>query len=432
VGELPVEALIQQVLARNPSLAQMVAAWRAATARYPQVTSLDDPMFGADLGPGSFGSNKVDFAYRLEVSQKYPFPGKLGLRGENALAEASAAGHEVEDTRLQLIETAQDAFYEYYLVGRALAVNQEALRLLRDFRTNAATRFQTGLVSEQDVLQADVEIGRQRERQVTLEEMRQVAIARLNTLLHLPPDTPLPPPPGQLDLAGPLPEVSQLRATALNRRPDLRALADRIRAGEAALALAHKEIAPDFEVMAAYDSFWQEKELRPMIGVRMNLPIRKAKRYGAVAEAQARIAQRVAELARLTDQVNFQVQEAFEQVRKGERIVGLYQETILSAARLNVKAAQAAYVTGKIPFLSLIEAERNVVNLQDRYYEALAEYFRRRAALERAIGGPLVGSPAAFEAPTPPSGMPCGLEPVPIRSAAERFMLGAGGARDHR
>src|SRR5882672_330214 len=43
--ELSVDALIQQVLARNPSLEQMNAVWQAASARYPQVTSLEDPMF---------------------------------------------------------------------------------------------------------------------------------------------------------------------------------------------------------------------------------------------------------------------------------------------------------------------------------------------------------------------------------------------------
>src|SRR5687768_2845175 len=37
--ELSESVLIEQVLARNPSLAQMVAVWRAAAARYPQVVS---------------------------------------------------------------------------------------------------------------------------------------------------------------------------------------------------------------------------------------------------------------------------------------------------------------------------------------------------------------------------------------------------------
>jgi cobalt-zinc-cadmium efflux system outer membrane protein len=95
MDQLSVDALVQQVLVRNPSLAQMVAAWQAASARYPQVTSLDDPMFGAAVAPASIGSEEVDFGYRLEISQRFPFPGKLRLRGENALAEASAAGNEV-------------------------------------------------------------------------------------------------------------------------------------------------------------------------------------------------------------------------------------------------------------------------------------------------------------------------------------------------
>jgi outer membrane protein TolC len=390
VDELSAEAVVEQMLARNPTLAQMVAAWEAASARYPQVTSLDDPVFGATLGPASIGSRDVDFAYRVEISQRYPWPGKRGLRGENARAEASAARGDVEDTRLRLIQSARDAFYEYYLVTRALAVNEEALRLLKEFRENALTRFRNKQAPEQDFRQADIEIGRQRERQLTLERMRQVAIARINTLMHLPTGNPLPPPPEEVRLADSLPDPGQLQADAVARRPDLRALADRVAAERAALALACKEFYPDFEVMAAYDAFWQppERDLRPMLGVRLNLPVRTQRRYGAVTEAEARLAGRVAELTALTDQVNFEVQQAYEQARESERAVRLYEETILPAARENVKAALTAYTTNQVPFLSLIEALRNLVALRDRYYETLSDAFRRRAALERAVGGP--------------------------------------------
>jgi outer membrane protein TolC len=394
-AELSVDSLIEQVLARNPSLAQMVAAWQAASARYPQVTSLEDPMFGATIGPGTIDPDDrgVEFAYRLEVSQKLPFPGKLKLRGQNALAEASAAGRDVEDMRLQLIESARTAFYDFYLAERALAVNDDSLRLLRDFRSNAQTRYQTGLVPEQDLLQAEVEISKEQDRRLELEQMRQVSVARINTLMHLPPDSRLPSPPQQLEMREELPEALVLRAMAVARRPDLQALADRIAADEASLGLAHKEFYPDFEPFFMYDRFMgnvsDNRDLATMLGVRLNLPLYKRRRFGAVAEAEARIAQRRAELARLTDQVNFQVQEAYARVQRSERSVRLYRDTILRSAEANVRAAQAAYVTGKIPFLSLIEAERNVVGLRDRYYEALADYFRRRAALERAVGGPV-------------------------------------------
>ncbi|MBY0524747.1 MAG: TolC family protein [Gemmataceae bacterium] len=395
--ELSVEMLVAQVLARNPSLAQMVAAQDAASARYPQVTSPDDPMFTGTVGPGSVGSNQVDFAYRVEVSQKYPFPGKLKLRGDQAHAEASAAGHDVEDMRLQLIESALNAYYDYYLVGRALEVNQDTLRLLREFRQNAETRFKAAQVPQQDVLQADVELGRQRERQLTLERMRQVAVARLNTLMHLPTNTPLPPPPREIAPGPAVPAVDVLQVQAAAGRPDLQALADRAAAEQAGLALAHKEFWPDFEVMAAYDAFWQrpEQDLRPQVGVRVNLPVRKTRRYGAIAEAEARLAQRRAELDRQLAQVNFQVQEAHAQVQESEKIVRLYTDTILPAAEANVKAAQSAYVTGKTPFVSLIEAQRGLVGLRERYYEAIAESFRRRAMLERAVGGLPAGAATA-------------------------------------
>jgi outer membrane protein TolC len=420
LAELTVDTVVQQVLARNPSLAQMTAAWQAAQARYPQVTSLEDPMFAGTLGPATYGSNTVNPAYRLEIAQKYPYPGKLQLRGQGAAAEAGAARNEVQDMRLQLIESARSAFYDYYLVARALEVNSESLRLLRDFKKNAEIRYTIPPGSQQDILQAEVEIGRETQRRVTLERMGQVAVARLNTLMHLPPDSPLPPPPRQLPGGEELPEAPQLRALALARRPDLQALTNRIAADEASLALARKEYYPDFEPFFMYDRFMgntsDSRPLAYMLGLKMNLPVRLARRDAAVAEAMARLAQRRAELARQIDQVNFQVQEAYAQVRESERTVRLYEKPILPAARLNIKTAQSEYMTGKIPFLTLIGAQRDVIMLQDRYYEAVADSFRRRATLERVIGGPLTGEvPSAPGVPGPagPCPPPPALAPLP-------------------
>ncbi len=389
---LVVDQLVEQVLARNRSLAQMTAAWQAASARYPQVTSLEDPMFGTMVAPASIGSNNVEFGYRAEVSQKFPFPGKRGLRGQSALAEASAAGHDVEDMRLQLVESAKNGFYEYFLLHRALAVNEESLRLLKEIRRVAQERYEkVKTAAEQDIFQADVEIGRQQQRALILDRMRKVAAARLNTLMHLPPESPLPPPPEKISLADGLPPVESLRSQALGQRPDLRASEDKVRAEQAALELTRQEFYPDFEATAAYDTIMGNgptRDLAGQIGVRINLPVRQARRYAAVAEAQARVAQRQAELDKQTDQVGFQVQEAYEQVRESEKTVQLYEKTILPAARKNIEAAQSAYETGKIPFLSLVEAQRSLVELQDRSYEAIADYFRRRATLERVTGGP--------------------------------------------
>jgi outer membrane protein TolC len=374
----------------------MVAAWEAASARYPQVTSLEDPMFNGSLAPPSFGSNSVEGGYMVGVSQKFPFPGKLGLKGQNALAEANAAGRDVEDMRLQLIEAARSGFYDYYQASRALEVSAESLRLWQQAKQDASSRYENGKVDQQDVLQADVEFAREQERRLTLEESFRITVARLNTLMHFPPDSPLPPAPARLRGAEPVPDAASLRDLALANRPDLQALADHLQAEQSALGLAHKEYYPDAEVWGSYDTLMgngPNRDLAPQVGVRVNIPLRLARRDAAVREAQAKIAQRQAELARQTDQVSFQVQEAYEKVQRSDRAVQLYQDKLLPSAELNAKAARTAYVAGRIPAQSRLEAERSLVMLRDRYYEAVAESYRRRATLERVLGGPISTAP---------------------------------------
>jgi outer membrane protein, heavy metal efflux system len=404
--ELTVDAVVQEVLTRNPTVAQMVAAWQAASARYPQVTSFDDPSLDFTVAPASIGSNNVDFGGRIGISQKFPLGGKLGLRGQVAAAEASAAGNDVNNVRLQLAESAKTAFYDYYLVNRAQAVNEENLNLLKEARQSAENRVTTGKASQQEVIQIDVEIGKQGERVLTLERMRQVAVARINTLMHRPPDSPLLTPPSKLSVPVGLPDVEVLRTRAVDLRPDLRALSDRIAAEENSLALARSEYCPDLMVGAAYDSIMGNgptRDLAPQLNVGINIPLRLGKRDAAVSEATAKIMQRRAELARMVDQVTFQVHEAYAQVAEAEKIVHLYEKKILQDAESNIKAARNAYTAGQIPLLSLLEAQRNLVDLRDRYYEKVANYFQRRATLERAVGEPF--APTADPAPpTLPTG----------------------------
>jgi outer membrane protein TolC len=393
--ELSVDALIEAVLARNPSLPEMVAAWKAAQARYPQVTSLDDPLFGTTLAP-AFAS-RVGNGYRLELFQRYQWPGKLRLRGEIAQEQANAASRDVENARQQLIESARDAFYDYYLTYRAREVNAEALRLLREFKQNADARYKTGQVSAQDPLQAEVEIGRLRERDILLDRQRQVAVARINTLLQLPPSLPLPPPPQTIPVEGELPDPQALLEQALNQRLDLLKLSDQIKAAEAAVKLAYEEYYPDIDAMAAYDSFWDNPLQRAQVAARINLPVRMRKRNGAVMEAESRLAELRAQRERQTSQAGFEVQQAYEQWRESLRTVRLLDKEVLPVARQNVKAAQPAYVTGRIPLSTLIEVQRNLVDLQDRYYQATTEFFRRRTALQRS----LTGTPATTSLPMP-------------------------------
>src|SRR5262249_21116947 len=52
-AELNVDAVVDRVLARNPTLPQMVASWQSASAKIRQVKSLEDAFFATPIAPDS-------------------------------------------------------------------------------------------------------------------------------------------------------------------------------------------------------------------------------------------------------------------------------------------------------------------------------------------------------------------------------------------
>jgi len=388
---LSLPLLIDEVQARNPTVQAMVAAWRSAAQRYPQQISLDDPMFTAMGAPASFGSSEVESAYVLQGSQKLPWFGKREVRGQQAQAETSEAYHDVRDTRLKLAEATQIAFFEYYVVRKQLELNQENLQALKEFRSAARTKYEANQVTQQDVLQVEVELSEQLRRQIELRRLDRVAVARINTLLRQPPDAPLPSPPRNLEQVSELPPAALLQGIAASQRPDLASLAATVRAQYAEVVLAHKQFYPDVEVFGRYDSFWQpastQSDLRGQVGVNMNVPLYRKRLNAAVNEAEFKLAQRRAEYAQKALDIQYEVQTAWEQLEESRQTVLLYEQRFLPAAQQNVSTARANYDAGKSDFLAFIVAQRQLIDLREKQQQAVADYHRRRAELERVLGG---------------------------------------------
>jgi outer membrane protein TolC len=304
------------------------------------------------------------------------------------------AYHDVLDTRLRITEAAQIAFSDYYQAQRQLEVNAANAKLLTEFHEIARVRYEAQKVPLQDVLQADLEIARLGTREAELDQSKQVAAARINTLLHRAARHSLPPPPAKLSIPEDLPTVETLQALAIERRPDLAAQSARIREEEANLALACKDYYPDPTIV-----FKSMSGMGSELGFDVNVPIYQQKRNAAVREMTNRVSQGRAEYQQMLDQTAFEVETAWQRVNEQRRVVNLYQSKILSLAETNVESARSSYSAGQSDFLRLIDAERQLRDQQERYHEAVAEYHRRMAGLERAIGG---GHPETRMVITPP------------------------------
>lgn len=400
------EELVSAVLARNPTLEAMRQAWLAAQQRVPQATALEDPMASYGLAPLSVASDRVGLGQEVRVSQRFPYPGTLRLRGEAARAEAEAAALGFEAERLRLALAAAQLYDDYALVDRALEINEEHIRLLEDFQRVATARYAAGLVPQQDPLQAEVEATHLLHRRIVLRTGRDVLRAQMNALLHRAPGAGLPPPS---DLPVPeetLPEIAQLESQALSGRPELRQREATVRAREAEAGLKRLAGRPSFEAMASYNSMWMDTGHRWMVGVGVNLPVWRKRVRAGVAEAEARLAQARSERVAAEDEVRSEVRQAYDRLQELRHVVELYQSRLLPATRDQVRASLAAFTTGQTSFLSVIEAERNQRTVELNYVEALRDYSRARAELERAVGrvpGPAGAPTVIAELPEAPN-----------------------------
>lgn len=396
---LELEWLLGEILRRNPSLESMRRAWRAAEARAPQVSALDDPQAGFMFGPRLLdrigqGSEPVGmgepmefgFAYRPEISQALPWPGKRRLRGEAADQRADAAFHETMEVRERLLNEAKSAYYELYLALRAREINRINLDILGETVEQAIARYEAGTASKQDVLQAEVDRERLHHRTIELERMDRVARARLNALLNRPPEADLPEPPASLPLPGAPQDRPMLQREAFQLRSELQALAAELEAQQTEVALARREFYPDFRISAAYDAFWQEPELRPMVGFGLNIPIQVGRRRAALREAEEKAAQARAELEGAVAAVMLEVETALQRLHEARHGTELYQTRVLPRAEENVEAALAGYESGELDLAAVLMAQRELMNLQLEAIELEVAARQRHAELERAVG----------------------------------------------
>ena len=379
-------ALVEAVLARNPDVEAARQAWRAALAEFPQASAIDDPMVSYGIAPLSL-SGDMRVGQRVELSQKLPWPGKRRLAGEVALAEAEAMKGELEEVRLALALMASNLYDDLYVAARSIEINEQHQELVRQFKKAAEAQYVAGRASQQDPLQAEVELAHLEHDRILLEAEKGGIVAQLNGLLLRDPSAPLPPPPGE-ETAPVLPAADSQALTeeALATRPALRARSARVRGARTEIDAARRESYPDIELMGSYDSMWDDPEHRWMIGLALEIPLQRARRRAQVEKAQAMTARAGSEEAKLRSQIRVEVERAALRAREGVHIVKVVEERLLPAARDQVSAARAGFVAGKNEFVALIAAENNLRQVELELHHARAELSRRGAALDRAVG----------------------------------------------
>ena len=115
-------------------------------------------------------------------------------------------------------------------------------------------------------------------------------------------------------------------------------------------------------------------------------PWTKGKHDYEIEEAVAERQMAKSNLDAMRNMALFEVKDMSAKVEAGRKIVSIYRDGLLPQAEQSFQAAIAAYQTGGVNFMTLLDAQRTIRDVRMGYYKALVDYEQSRADLERAVG----------------------------------------------
>jgi len=435
-ADLPENPSLEDYLAlaraRNPGLAAAEARWKALQERIVQAKTLDDPRISYRAGLGE-GMRQ----HEVVIEQMLPWFGKLELRGEVARQEAEAARRLHDAQALKVAYQVKNAYFEYYYLARAMDLMGQNRDLVRSLGDIALARYKSAAGGYQDVVRAQVELGKLEDQVRTLEDSRGAAAARLNAVLSRPARAPVPWPKEIAD--DPVGAVSdeQVLAWLAEASPELQAMDRDVASRRAGIDLAKKDYYPDFGLGVGYMNQVQQMtraDDHMVVGmVTLTLPIWREKYAAGVREAEFRHDAALKTKANRANMLAADATMALYQIRDAQRKTVLYRDTLIPKAVESLGAMEAAFRTGTANFVDLVDARRTLLEFQLILERMRADHAQRAAEVEMLVGRalPRAGAPPAASEGAPPAASERPDAAAPERAAAaapERAAAAAGAA----
>src|SRR6266853_4036959 len=146
----PLPDLLKEAEQNNPQIRAARQGWEAAKQVPSPVSTLPDPQFNVQQvsvgSPRPFaGYTNSDFAYfGLGVSQDFPYPGKLRLKGEIAKRDADVSQQQYESVRRAILAEIKGTYFQLAYLSRTLTLLEQDGKLLKQVEQAADARYRSG------------------------------------------------------------------------------------------------------------------------------------------------------------------------------------------------------------------------------------------------------------------------------------------------
>jgi cobalt-zinc-cadmium efflux system outer membrane protein len=306
------------------------------------------------------------------------------------MARQEATLTDLEITALERVIRRQvrQSFFGLVAARSLTAQRADALALAKRLQEIARARFDAGDVPQLEVFQAELEVARADADLIVQQQQEKVALSRLNALLNEPAET-------QWETLGSLEDAPGARALvdlvsrAAQTNPDLVHLAQEMKVEQSRRALLQAGRIPNLTVEFGSD-FSAPPDFRagPRGGISMELPL-FSRNQGELAQSAAALRALEGESAATRRSVAGRVEAAYFEWNARQTQVDLYRKSLLPTVRRLESLAEESYRAGKANLLTVLDAQRNVQQVQREYLDSLLALQIAFAELEETVGAAL-------------------------------------------
>jgi outer membrane protein TolC len=377
--------LIRESLGARPELKQADALIRAEQERVPQAGALQDPVLSLGLQNDGFKSIQIgsmETSYlQVMVTQPLPWPGKRDLRTEVAASGVRLAETALERARLTAEAEVRRGYLELLLVRDRLGLLAKLESLWTKAEALARIRYESSGGAQSDILRAQLERNRLRQRRWSLEAEEKTRVHELNRLRGHELTEALP---TQATIAGlglpVVPGDAEALADAERRSPELKLAHLATERSGKQVELARRDQYPDFAVTAG---IMPRGGLEPMwlASVSVSLPVFSgSKQSRAVAESEARAQAQTSGAQTVLQILRLRVQERQALLGSLVESARIYRDGLLIQSQATADSTLSQYRVGRLTFASVLEAIGGVIGDEDGYLAAVAAAWRVQIA----------------------------------------------------
>lgn len=406
LGDTQLDALVDEALAGNPSIAAVDARVRIAqaqagaqdAARQPAVggkaayTGIDIP---ATLAPAPFGGHYVAAnLWTLGGSYSPDLWGGHRAAWEAAVDAAHAAQVDAQAARLSLATGVVQTYLQLAHAGALEALAKQALERAEHARALTAQRVKAGLDGQFHLRQADAAVAAAQGMLESVHEQQAQIRAQLAALAGQGPDRGLQlAAPGSLP-AAPLTLPDDLPSGLLARRPDVVAARWRVEASARGIAAMKAQFYPNINLSlglglgsAKLATLFEAPSHFAQIGPALALPIFDGGRLrSGLAERDADFDAAVAQYDQtVLDAVHQVAAQVIARRSLDERIATAQQA--LDAADAAWKLAMQRYHGGLASLLDVLTVQQAVLQAQQQLADLQAQRLSADVGLLAALGG---------------------------------------------